>query len=205
MGKKIITIGRQFGSGGRAIGKGIAEKLNIPFYDKELLKEAAKHSGVCEELLHQLDEKPSKSLLYSIVMDPYAFAYNAPSYNMNLNQQAFKATFDTIKRIADEGSCVIVGRCSDYILRDNDRMVSAFIYSPKDVRIKNVMSRYDLTESKAKSQIDKEDKGRASYYNYYTSKKWGAMESYDICFNSSLLSQEDSVDYLVSLINKILD
>ncbi len=205
MGKKIITIGRQFGSGGRAIGKGIAEKLNIPFYDKELLKEAAKHSGVCEELLHQLDEKPSKSLLYSIVMDPYAFAYNAPSYNMNLNQQAFKATFDTIKRIADEGSCVIVGRCSDYILRDNDRMVSAFIYSPKEVRIKNVMSRYDLTESKAKAQIDKEDKGRASYYNYYTSKKWGAMESYDICFNSSLLSQEDSVDYLVSLINKILD
>ncbi len=205
MGKKIITIGRQFGSGGRAIGKGIAEKLNIPFYDKELLKEAAKHSGVCEELLHQLDEKPSKSLLYSIVMDPYAFAYNAPSYNMNLNQQAFKATYDTIKKIADEGSCVIVGRCSDYILRDNDRMVSAFIYSPKDVRIKNVMSRYDLTESKAKAQIDKEDKGRASYYNYYTSKKWGAMESYDICFNSSLLSQEDSVDYLVSLINKILD
>ena len=200
MGNKIVTIGRQFGSNGRNIGRAVAEKLGVNFYDKELLKLAARNSGVCEELLQTLDEKPNKSFLYSVVMDPYAFAYsyNNNGYNMNISQQAFQATFDTIKTIADNESCVIVGRCSDYILRDNPDVFNVFIYAPLETRIKTVMERFpELSESKAKEQINKEDKARASYYNYYSSKKWGKMDSYHLCIDSSKLTLEDAADIIV--------
>ena len=200
MGNKIVTIGRQFGSNGRNIGRAVAEKLGVNLYDKELLKLAAKNSGVCEELLQNLDEKPNKSFLYSVVMDPYAFAYsyNNSDYTMNINQQAFQATFDTIKAIADKESCVIVGRCSDYILRDYPDVLNVFIYAPLEARIKTVMQRFpELTENKAKDQINKEDKARASYYNYYSSKKWGKMDSYHLCIDSSRMSIEDAADIIV--------
>ena len=204
MGNRIITIGRQFGSNGRNIGRAVAEKLGVNFYDKELLKMAAEKSGVCEELLQNLDEKPNKSFLYSVVMDPYAFAYsyNNSGYNMNISQQAFQATFDTIKLIADRESCVIVGRCSDYILRDNPNLFSVFIYAPLETRIKTVMERFpDLSENKAKDQINKEDKARASYYNYYSSKKWGRMESYHLCLDSSRLSVDDAAEVIIRALN----
>lgn len=204
MGNRIITIGRQFGSNGRNIGRAVAEKLGVNFYDKELLKMAAEKSGVCEELLQNLDEKPNKSFLYSVVMDPYAFAYsyNNSGYNMNISQQAFQATFDTIKSIADRESCVIVGRCSDYILRDNPNLFSVFIYAPLETRIKTVMERFpDLSENKAKDQINKEDKARASYYNYYSSKKWGRMESYHLCIDSSRLSVDDAAEVIIRAMN----
>ncbi len=204
MGNRIITIGRQFGSNGRNIGRAVAEKLGVNFYDKELLKMAAEKSGVCEELLQNLDEKPNKSFLYSVVMDPYAFAYsyNNSGYNMNISQQAFQATFDTIKSIADRESCVIVGRCSDYILRDNPNLFSVFIYAPLETRIKTVMERFpDLSENKAKDQINKEDKARASYYNYYSSKKWGRMESYHLCIDSSRLSVDDAAEVIIRALN----
>ena len=204
MGNRIITIGRQFGSNGRNIGRAVAEKLGVNFYDKELLKLAAEKSGVCEELLQNLDEKPNKSFLYSVVMDPYAFAYsyNNSGYNMNISQQAFQATFDTIRSIADRESCVIVGRCSDYILRDNPDLFSVFIYAPLEIRIKTVMERFpDLSENKAKDQINKEDKARASYYNYYSSKKWGRMESYHLCLDSSRLSVDDAAEVIIRAMN----
>ena len=204
MGNRIITIGRQFGSNGRNIGRAVAEKLGVNFYDKELLKLAAEKSGVCEELLQNLDEKPNKSFLYSVVMDPYAFAYsyNNSGYNMNISQQAFQATFDTIRSIADRESCVIVGRCSDYILRDNPDLFSVFIYAPLETRIKTVMERFpDLSENKAKDQINKEDKARASYYNYYSSKKWGRMESYHLCLDSSRLSVDDAAEVIIRAMN----
>ena len=204
MGNRIITIGRQFGSNGRNIGRAVAEKLGVNFYDKELLKLAAEKSGVCEELLQNLDEKPNKSFLYSVVMDPYAFAYsyNNSGYNMNISQQAFQATFDTIRSIADRESCVIVGRCSDYILRDNPDLFSVFIYAPLEARIKTVMERFpDLSENKAKDQINKEDKARASYYNYYSSKKWGRMESYHLCLDSSRLSVDDAAEVIIRAMN----
>ena len=204
MGNRIITIGRQFGSNGRNIGRAVAEKLGVNFYDKEHLKMAAEKSGVCEELLQNLDEKPNKSFLYSVVMDPYAFAYsyNNSGYNMNISQQAFQATFDTIKSIADRESCVIVGRCSDYILRDNPNLFSVFIYAPLETRIKTVMERFpDLSENKAKDQINKEDKARASYYNYYSSKKWGRMESYHLCLDSSRLSVDDAAEVIIRALN----
>lgn len=205
MGKKrIITIGRQFGSNGRNIGKLIAEKLGVQCYDKELLQIAAKKSGVCEELLQNLDEKPNKSFLYSVVMDPYAFAYNFNNnnYTTNINQQAFQATFDTIKDLAERESCVIVGRCSDYILRERDDVLNVFIYAPLEARIKTVSERYPaLTENKIKDQITKEDKARASYYNYYSSKKWGKMESYHLSIDSSILTIDKAADMIIEVFN----
>ena len=112
----IITIGRQYGSGGKEIGTKLAQYYNIPFYDKELLKVAAKESGICEEMFENFDEKPTTSFLYSLVMDPYALGYNATSFDMPLNQKVFLASFDAIKKVADEGPCIIVGRCADYAL-----------------------------------------------------------------------------------------
>ncbi|MBE5945868.1 MAG: cytidylate kinase-like family protein [Lachnospiraceae bacterium] len=201
MAKHIITIGRQFGSNGREIGRLLAERLGIPFYDKEILNETAKKSGLSEAVLKELDERPSKSFLYSLVMDPYSYGFTATGYHANLNQRAFQATYDTIKDIADQGSCVIVGRCADYALRHNPDLISIFIYAPMEKRIETIMKRFDLAEDKAKSQINKEDKGRASYYNYYTSKKWGSIDSYDICINSSLMSIEKTVDFIIEYID----
>lgn len=203
MAKNIITIGRQFGSNGREIGHRLAEKLGIPFYDKEILNETAKNSGLSESILKSLDEKPTKSFLYSLVMDPYSYGFTSTGYQTNLNQQAFQATYDTIKKIGEEGPCVFVGRCADYALRHNPNLVKVFIYAPVEERIKTVSQRFNLSEDKAKSQINKEDKSRASYYNYYTSKRWGAMESYDICINSSLMSIDKTVDLIIDYINSI--
>ncbi len=201
MGKHIITIGRQFGSNGREIGHRLADKMGIPFYDKELLNETAKNSGLSENLLKSLDEKPSKSFLYSLVMDPYSYGFTSAGYQPNLNQQAFQATYDTIKKIADEGSCVFVGRCADYALRHNPDLIRLFVHAPLETRIKNVSNRFALTDEKAKAQIIKEDKGRATYYNYYTSKKWGALDSYDLFINSSLLDIDRTVDYIIDFID----
>lgn len=200
---RIITIGRQFGSNGREIGKRLAQRLDIPFYDKEILSETAKNSGLSENILKSLDEKPTKSFLYSLVMDPYNYGFTNSGYHANLNQQAFQATYDTIKKIGESGPCVIVGRCADYALRHNKKLIRLFIYAPLDKRIETVAERFDLTEDKAKAQIVKEDKGRASYYNYYTSKKWGELDSYDICINSSLLSIDDTVDSIIKLLESI--
>lgn len=200
MAKNIITIGRQFGSNGREFGRVLAEKLGIPFYDKEILNETAKNSGLSEQILQSLDEKPTKSFLYSLVMDPYSLGFTSAGYHTNLNQQAFQATYDTVKKIGEAGPCVIVGRCADYALRHNPDLVKIFVHAPMDKRIKNIMTRFNLTEDKAKAQIIKEDKARASYYNYYTSKKWGALESYDIFINSSLMSIDKSTDYIINYI-----
>lgn len=203
MTNKIITIGRQFGSNGREIGQLLAKKLDIPFYDKEILNEAAKSSGLSENILNSLDEKPSKSFLYSLVMDPYSYGFSNTGYHPNLNQQAFQATYDTVKKIADNGPCIIVGRCADYALRHNPNLVRVFIYAPIEDRVKTIIQRYGISEEKARTQISKEDKGRASYYNYYTSKKWGTTGSYDILINSSLMSLEKNVDFLAEYIQAI--
>lgn len=197
---KIITIGRQYGSGGRAIGEAIAKKLEIPFYDKELIKLAAKESGICEEIFDSFDERPTNSFLYTLVMDPYSLGFGTAD-ELPLNHKVFLASFDTIKNIADrDGSCVFVGRCADYALRDYKNVINLFIYADLEDRVKRVCERHELTESKARDLIKKEDKSRASYYNYYTSKRWGDMKGYDICINTSLYGIEKTVDMLCDII-----
>ena len=178
---EIYTIGREFGSLGKQVGQELAKRLGIKFYDKELLQKAAKESGLCEEIFESHDEKPTNSFLYSLVMDTYTGgSYStAPFLDMPLNHKVFLAQFDAIKKIAANESCVIVGRCADYALADEPHCLNIFIRSNMDDRIK------------------KKDKERSSYYNYYTSKKWGDARSYDLCLNTSQISVEDSIELIL--------
>lgn len=197
--KTVITIGRQFGSGGKEVGIRVAKELGIPFYDKELLREAAKKSGLHEKIFENFDERP-KSLLYSIAMDSYMFALPGTGAGDSLEQQVYLATFDTIRQLADEGPCVMIGRCADYALADNPNHLSLFIYAPMDVRIARVAQRQNISPEKAKVLIQKTDKRRASYYEYYSSRKWGAVESYDFCLDSSYLGIGRTVELIQTMV-----
>lgn len=193
----IITIGRQYGSAGHQIGKALADELGIAYYDKGLLERAAKESGMCEELFENHDEKPTNSFLYSLVMDTYSFGFGANSLSdMPLNQKVFLAQFDAIKKIAEEGPCVMIGRCADYALAENPNCLSVFIHADLQVRIRRIATKYGLTDAKAKEKILKTDKRRSSYYNYYTSKKWGDIDSYQLSLDSGLLGVEGTVEII---------
>ena len=194
--KTIITIGRQYGSAGHSIGKILADDLGIKYYDKELLERAAKDSGLCQELFENHDEKPTNSFLYSLVMDSYSFGYGSTMMDMPLNQKVFLAQFDAIKKISQDGPCVIVGRCADYALEENPNVLSIFIKADMQDRIRRIAKLYDLSDAKAKDKITKIDKQRASYYNYYTSKRWGEVDSYDLCLNSSVFGIDGTVDMI---------
>ena len=199
----IITIGRQFGSGGREIGEKLAEHFGIKCYDKELLSRAAKESGFCEEMIQNHDERPTNSFLYNLVMDTYSFGYNASSFvDMPISHKVFLAQFDTIKKIADGGPCVIVGRCADYALADYDNVLNLFIHGNEECKIKRLKERFDdiTTDDKAREMMNKKDKQRQSYYNYYSSKKWGRADSYDLCINSSILGIDGTVKFIIQYI-----
>ena len=201
----IITIGREYGSGGRKIGKRVAEYFGIRYYDKELLERAASESGICKELFENHDEKPTSSFLYSLVMDTYSFGYSGAGFSdMPLNHKVFLAQFDAIKKLAEEGPCVLVGRCADYALADNKDSFSIFIHADIEDRIQAVSEKELKTPKEARDIIAKADKGRASYYNYYTNKKWGASQSYDLCVNSSVLGEEGTFLTIVEAV-KIFD
>ena len=199
MANKIYTIGREFGSGGREVGEKLAAKLGIKLYDKELLQQAAKDSGFCEEIFENHDEKPTNSFLYSLVMDTYSVSgYSAaPFLDMPLNHKVFLAQFEPIKKIAEKESCVIVGRCADYALSDNPDCINVFIHADLDVRIKNVSRNLNITENKARDIINKTDKQRASYYNYYTSKKWGDSKSYNLSLDAGKLGTDNCVEMIL--------
>ena len=197
----IITIGREFGSAGREIGYKVAKEFGIKLYDKEMLARAAKESGICEEIFESHDEKPTSSFLYSLVMDTYSMGYSGNTYtDMPINHKVFLAQFDAIKKIADEGPCILVGRCADYALEDNPELLSVFIHANMDARIRRIARDFDLTDAKAKDMIRKTDKQRSSYYNYYTNKRWGDAHSYQFCLDSSKLGIEGTVDAILKLI-----
>ena len=198
----IITIGRQFGSCGKEIAEKLGESLQIPVYDKEMLAVAAKDSGICQELFESHDEKPTNSFLYSLVMDTYSMGYSPNAYmDMPINHKVFLAQFDAIKKLANEGPCILVGRCADYALDSYDNCLSIFIHANLDARIRRIARMYDLTEAKAKDMIVKTDKKRATYYNYYTNKKWGAAESYELCLDSSKLGITGTTEAILSFLN----
>lgn len=195
--KVIITIGRQFGSGGHEIGEKLAKELGIKFYDKELIKIIAKQSGLCEKVLESYDEKPTNSLLYSIVMDIYpSVMYTGPT----IDQQIHQANYDTIRKLAEEDSCVIVGRCADYILRDRPELISVFVHANNDFRAARVAEEYKLPDAKVRDMLVKTDKKRASYYNFQSEKQWGVASSYNICIESSALGIDNSVKLLENYI-----
>lgn len=199
MSNVIYTIGREFGSGGRAVGTMLAERLGIKCYDKELLQRAATDSGFCKEIFENHDEKPTSSFLYSLVMDTYSVGgySSAPFLDMPLNHKVFLAQFETIKKLASEESCVIVGRCADYALSERPTCINTFIHADMDVRIKRVAADMQIPENKARDVIQKNDKQRASYYNYYTSKKWGDSRGYHLTLDSSQLGIDGCVDMIL--------
>ena len=193
----IITIGRAFGSGGRDIGRALAKDYDIPYYDNELLTRAAKDSGICEDIFESHDEKPTSSFLYSLVMESYTVGYMGNNFTeMPINQKIFLAQFDAIKKIAAEGPCVIIGRCADYALEGNENRLSIFIHGAFENRLRRVMRDFQVNESKAKELITKTDKRRASYYNYYTNKKWGECDSYDLTIDSARLGVNGSIELI---------
>ena len=200
--KAIVTIGREFGSGGREIGSKLAEAMGVPFYDKDLISRAAKESGFCEEIIQNHDERPTSSFLYNLVMDTYSFGYNSSALvDMPISHKVFLAQYDAIKKIADEGSCVIVGRCADYALGEYENCLNVFIHADLDSRIKRIAERYNLSEAKAKDMIVKKDKQRQSYYNYYSSKKWGHSDTYDLSVNSASLGIDGTVKLILQYVD----
>ena len=195
----IITIGREFGSAGREIGYKVAKEFGIKLYDKEMLARAAKESGICEEIFESHDEKPTSSFLYSLVMDTYSMGYSGNTYtDMPINHKVFLAQFDAIKKIADEGPCILVGRCADYALESYKNVVSVFIHADLDARIRRIARIYNLTDAKAKDMILKTDKKRAG--NYYTNKKWSDSKSYELCLTSSELGIDGTANAIIDYV-----
>lgn len=200
--KIIITVGRQFGSGGRTIGKKLAERLGIAYYDRELINLASKESGICGEFFEKADEKASGGLLKAFAM---GFSLNNALFQCNddylSNESLFRIQSDVIRKVASEGSCVLVGRCADYILREEPRCLDVFVSARMEDRIRRALEyKQGLEEKEAEEFIRKADKSRASYYNYYTDKIWGAAESYDLCINSSYCGVDAAVEYILSFL-----
>ena len=169
------------------------------------MEHAANDSGICKELFENHDEKPTNSFLYSLVMDTYSFGYSSAGFSdMPMNHKIFLAQFDAIKKLADEGPCVMVGRCADYALADWKDCFSVFVHADIDCRISRIAAKHNKSPKEARDMINKTDKSRASYYNYYTNKKWGAAKSYDLCIDSGKLGIENSVKTIIEAI-KIFD
>lgn len=203
MGKKIIlTIGRQFGSGGRDIGKKLAEDLHISYYDKELMAVAAKESGLCEEVFRKADERTSSSLSYAFTMGYSYMGMFTPYMDVLSNDRLFKLQSDAIVRLAEKESCVLVGRCADYILRDHPDCLSFFIHGSIESRVQRIVERQHITVEEARELMEKTDKSRAAYYNYYTNKVWGMASSYNFSIDSSILGVDETVEFIKAFIEK---
>jgi len=189
----IITIGRQYGSGGIAIGKILSEKLSIPCYDKELINLASCESGLCKEFFEKADEKKSFRFFGNI----FGFRTEGLENTSLLSDETlFKIQSDVIKNLAQKESCIIVGRCADYILRNEENVLKIFISANINDRISTISSRNCCTEKEAKSVIEQADKKRADYYNFYSGKTWGSAKNYDLCINSSVLGIEKTAEFI---------
>ncbi len=196
--KIIIAIGRQFGSGGKAVAEVLGTRLGIPVYDNELIIKAAQDSGFSVELFRQSDEKKRFFSLSTLLSG----GYQSDNENYMNDRRLFKIQGDTIRKIAEQGSAVIVGRCSDYILREDENAISVFITSPAEVRAERVAARTGLDLEKAHNLINAKDKGRAQYYNYYTFGEWGMGATYDLCIDSSILGIEGTADFIIDFCKK---
>lgn len=189
----IINIGRQFGGGGLGVASELGRKLGIPVYDKELIRKAAQDSGFSAELFEQSDEKRRTFSLSSI----FTSIYTSPMENYMSDNGLFEIQCETIRKIAEQGPAVIVGRCSDYVLRDFDNTLNVFLTSPLSVRVERICKRHDLPAEKAEALIIQKDKSREEYYNYFTFGNWGVASTYDICLDSSILGIEGTADFII--------
>lgn len=199
--KMIITIAREYGSGGREIGQKLAEKLEIPFYDKELISRAAKESGIDPDLFETADEKPSNPFWTSLAFNIGTFSTHNPTMNdLPMNDRIFLLQSNTIRKIAQEGSCVIVGRCADYILEQEANAIHLFIHSSVEDKLNRIIESYGIPAVGAQEFMKKTDRRRAAYYDYYVGEKWGKIEHYDLAINSNTLGIDGTVDLIYQFI-----
>jgi cytidylate kinase len=199
----IITVGRQLGSGGKLIGGLLSNSLHISCYDKELIQLASRESGLGKEFFEKADEKNTFSLFGSFFSIRSGFMGDN-THNYLCNETLFKIQSDVIRNLADKESCIFVGRCADYILRDYPRMIRIFVHADEKDRIQRISANHQITEKEAKILIEQTDKKRADYYNYYSNKIWGMSTSYDICINSSILGIEATAIFLEEYVKKTL-
>ena len=195
----VITISREYGSGGRIIGKMVAEKLDIPFYDNEIITMSAEESGINAEYFKEAENMAKSSISLSISM----LYPSTEVYGMPLNEKIFITQSRVIREVAEEGPCVIVGRCADYVLRSNPNAINVFVHSSMVNRIKRVREVYgDTAHENLESIIKKADKRRANYYAYFTDRKWGDARNYTLCLDSDKLGLENCADIIIEAIKK---
>ena len=200
--KIIINVGRQLGSGGHDIGRMLALDFKAKYYDREILNLAAKESGFSEKIFEQNDEKKGFFRgLFNLQATPHVS--DGSMYKSNFSQESlFQFQSDAIKKAANEGSCVFVGRCADYILRDYPNVVNIFITASMSYRIEQIMNKQRLDREKARRFIEEKESKRAAYYNYYTGKKWGHAEGYDLCIDSSVLGMMETERLIAEFIRR---
>lgn len=200
--KIIITIAREYGSGGREVGKKLADKLKIPFYDKELITMAAKESGFKPELFEKNDEQVDFSNNYLTAIGYVLGSPVAGLTDISMNDELHMIQANIIRQLAEKGSCVIVGRCANYVLRDDPSMVSIFITGKTEDKVLRVVNDYHTASLEdAEKLMEKTDKRRGNYYNYYTNRDWKDAKHYDMCINSSVLGIDKTVELIENFIN----
>lgn len=200
----VITIGRQYGSGGRELGQILAKNLGFEFYDEELVTMAAEKNKMHKDILRAVDEKATKSLLYTLVTgSDLRFFNTSTQYEMPINDKLFITQSEIIKNLAEKSSCVIVGRCADYVLRDSaQKCLHLFVYADLEHRIQRICQKYDLTPEKAKDKINKIQKSRKAYYNYYSNREWGNVSNYDLCVNTGTLGLQKAAEVIEEFVKK---
>ncbi len=205
--KIIITIARQYGSGGREIGEKIAAALGIPLYDKQLITDAAAKGNLSEDVLKTADESAANSLLYTLAMGSNVLGTTAHfGYKMPLNDRLFILQSDVIKSYAKAGSCVIIGRCADYVLRDEPSLFRLFIYGDTEHRKERIASRHpEVKSTQVLDVLNKTDRRRSYYYNFYTGNKWGKFDNYDMAVNSSTLGIDGCADLIVASVRQLME
>lgn len=201
MGNLVVSIGRQYGSGGREVGKLLAAKLGISFYDKEIITSAAKASGLSEEFFKNADQKKTSSFLYSLTVGMNAGKGIGFNYgDLLTSDTVFKIQSNIIKELRDKEPCVIVGRCADYVLSGHDNLVRIFIHADEAARVKRIAERKSLSDKEALAQINKNDKKRSNYYEFYTGNEWGNVTNYDIALNTTKVGVEKAADIIADYI-----
>ena len=198
MSYKIITISRQCGSGGHTIGQAISDKMGIPLYDKRILEEVAKRSGLAEEVIETEGEYSTPSMLFGIAMGIYNGWDATQRETMPLREQINAYQTEFIREVAEKGGCVIVGRCADYILRERTDCLNVYIYGDEKDRIKRVIEEHRVPDFEASVHVRKRDKNRAAHYKYITDQEWGNVKNYNLCLDSSKLGIEKCVELIVS-------
>ncbi len=194
----VISIGRQFGCGAHEIATKLSKKLGVPYCDKEIIKRAAKESGFDENIFKFYDEKFTTSFLYNVSTDGFSAITGS---GMTLEDKIFQYQFDSIRKLAAEGSCIIVGRCADYILRDTPNLLTVFLHADNEFRCKRAVSIYGIDEKNALKEIRNTDKKRARFHNFYSEKKWGDATTYDISVNVAKIGIDATVDLIADYIN----